>query len=186
MTTAATWVFGYGSLVSPDSLRTTLARGVPPADRRVAHLTGFARRWNYGSQRLRGDWEHDGRSVAGGVVISLGLVEADDECNGVVFRVDADELLRLDRRESDYDRTDVTAHIRVDGDPIAGTIVTYVPRPSAIARYEEARAARRAAVRRDYWDLVHRAFADLGSRHHDALTRTPPPDVPIADVRLTR
>lgn len=186
MTTPATWVFGYGSLVSPASLHTTLGRDVPAAHRRVAHLRGFARRWNYGSQRLRGDWCHDGRVVERGVVISLGLVEADEECNGVVFRVDADELARLDHRESDYQRTEVGARLRVEGDPIEGPVVTYVPRPSAIARYEEARRAGLAAVRRDYWRLVHHAFADLGDRHLRAMHRTPRPDVPIADVRLRR
>ena len=68
-----TWVFGYGSLVSPTSLATTIGRHVAPDDVTVAHLHGYGRRWNYGSLHLRGDWRHDDVDVRQGVVISLGL-----------------------------------------------------------------------------------------------------------------
>ncbi len=40
------WVFGYGSLVSPASMATTIGRSVAPADVAVAHLDGYGRRWN--------------------------------------------------------------------------------------------------------------------------------------------
>ena len=90
-----TWVFGYGSLVSPASLASTIGRQVAPDDVAAAHLHGYGRRWNYGSLHLRGDWHHDGIDVDQGVVISLGLVDADGEhCNGVAVRVTAEELAR--------------------------------------------------------------------------------------------
>ncbi len=55
-----TWVFGYGSLVSPASLASTIGRHVGPDEVAIAHLDGYGRRWNYGSLHLRGDWQHDG------------------------------------------------------------------------------------------------------------------------------
>jgi cation transport regulator ChaC len=185
----ATWVFGYGSLVAVESLADTIGRRLAREERHAAHLSGYGRRWNYGSLHLRGDWTHDGVDVRGGLVVSLGLTPAPDErCNGVVVRVTDAELTLLDRRERDYQRTDVTEHIALDTPEAAvgGRVVTYVPRPSAIERYEAARDAGRAAVRRTYWELVHGAFDELGGAHPDLWTSTPRPDVPVADVRVFR
>lgn len=190
--TPSTWVFGYGSLVSPASLAPTLGRSGPDDIRAVpAELTGFGRRWNYGSLTLRGSWRHDDVLVDG-IVISLGLESAEAEtCNGVLVRVTDDELARLDWRERDYERTDVTDQIGLghggsgERTVVDGRIVTYVPRPSAVDRYLAARDDGRAAVRLEYWDLVHDAFSELGRSALDRFTsHTPAPDVPIADVQL--
>ena len=179
------WVFGYGSLVSPSSLESTIGRPVAATDRVVAHLAGYGRRWNYGSMHLRGDWVHEGNDVREGLVVSLGLVSADAEsCNGVAVRVTDAELAALDWRERDYERTDVTDRIEADGLSSGDRIVTYVPRPSAIERYVQARDERRAGVRRSYWDLVAAAFAALGEDHVEVYHRTPPPDVPVVDMSL--
>ena len=183
------WVFGYGSLVSPASMARTLDRPVEIDDGwQIARLVGFGRRWNKGSLRLRGTWHHAGRRVDDGIPISLGVVEADGEsCNGVAVRLRADEIASLDWRERDYVRTDVTDRITGAAGTIEGTVVTYVPREAAVARYEDARDTGRGAVRRDYWDLVHAAFAELGPDHLDQLTATTPaPDVPIADITIVR
>ncbi len=181
-----TWVFGYGSLVSPTSMATTIGRTVVTDDVAVAHLDGYGRRWNYGSMHLRGDWHIDGTHIVQGLVVSLGLTAADDEsCNGVIVRVTADELAQLDWRERDYERTDVTEQIRLEhGDP-RGRVMTYVPRSSAIERYESARDAGRAGIRQSYWELVAAAFQDLGGDHHERYTATPSPDVPVVDMTLS-
>jgi dephospho-CoA kinase len=189
-----TWVFGYGSLVSPVSLAATIGRTIEPHDLVVTHLSGYGRRWNYGSLHLRGDWHHDGVTVRQGLVVSLGLIVADDEtCNGVAVRVTDDELAQLDWRERDYERTDVTDSVVADrvvsdaatADPFAGDrVVTYVPRRSAIERYETARDDRRAAIRLTYWNLVREAFGRLGGDHPERYAATPAPDVPVADISL--
>jgi len=182
------WVFGYGSLVSPASAARTIGRRVVPGiDAAPAELRGYLRRWNYGSLTQRGTWSRDGDLVRG-LVVALGLEpDADATCAGVVLRVDADELARLDQREAGYDRTDVTALVGVEAPDafVDGRVVTYVPRPSAVSRYVAARDAGTAAVRRDYWDLVHGAFDALGPGQLDRFVATTPlPDVPVADVHL--
>jgi cation transport regulator ChaC len=180
-----TWVFGYGSLVSPDSMANTIGRTAEATDVAIAHLDGYGRRWNYGSLHLRGDWNHDGIAVNQGLVVSLGLVEAEGEaCNGVIVRVTPDELVRLDWRERDYERTDVTELIRLDRDP-AGRVITYVPRSTAVERYETARDHGTAGIRKSYWDLVATAFGALGGDHLDRYATTPAPDVPIVDMTLS-
>lgn len=182
----STWVFGYGSLVSPSSLASTIGRSVDTADVAAAHLDGYQRRWNYGSLHLRGDWHHAGVIVAQGLVVSLGLaMAADASCNGVVVRITADDLALLDWRERDYARTDVTDLIRRDDGGRLEQIVTYVPRPGAVERYEEARDQGRAGIRRSYWDLVSDAFADLGGDHPGRYAATPQPDVPVVEMSLS-
>ena len=107
------WVFGYGSLVSPESIAATIGRpvdldfGFAPAE-----LYGFTRSWNYGSLRQRATWDGPHGRVEDGIVVSLGLVnDRHRSTNGAIVRVTADEFHELDRRESDYDRVDVTDRV---------------------------------------------------------------------------
>jgi cation transport regulator ChaC len=186
-----TWIFGYGSLVSPESLATTIGRTVTPGTgMHVAELSGFGRRWNYGSKVLRGDWTNDdGTEVVGGLVVSLGVVRASEESiNGVIFAVDEIELTDLDWRERAYDRIDVSDQITLLGDSaevrIEEPVVMYFPRPSSVARYEQHRDTGTAAIRESYWHVVDEAFAHLGADHQEWYRRTPLPDVPVRDIRL--
>jgi dephospho-CoA kinase len=64
-------------------------------------------------------------------------------------------------------------------------VLTYVPRQSAVERYEEARNTGRAGIRRSYWELVERAFHDLGGDHGARYLTTPAPDVPVVDMTLS-
>jgi cation transport regulator ChaC len=180
-----TWVFGYGSLVSPASLADTIGRTVVSGvDTHDAVVSGFARRWNYGSIHSVGDWTlDDGTHVDGGTIIALGIVEsAPDSVNGTISLVTTDALAALDRRERNYARIDVTDRV-ASAVEVVGVIETYVPRPSSIERYERARDAGTAGVRRTYWDLVNAAFAELGPDHVNRYRNsTLAPDVPIVDI----
>jgi cation transport regulator ChaC len=186
-----TWIFGYGSLVSPSSLASTIGRTVSVGNgMHVAELADYRRAWNYGSEVLRGDWiDDDGAQTIGGLVVSLGIVAAPgDAINGVVFAVDDDELADLDWRERAYDRVDITDRITLIDQSASARlddpVVVYVPRPAAIARYERHRDAGTAGIRRSYWDTVDAAFTELGAHHADWYRRTPPPDVPVVDITL--
>jgi dephospho-CoA kinase len=186
-----TWLFAYGSLVSPVSLASTIGRTITLGDgMHVAQLAGWRRAWNYGSEVLRGDWTlPDGREIVGGLVVSLGVVAGSEwSMNGVVFAVDDEELADLDWRERAYDRVDVTESITLEctdhADAIDGPVGMYVPRPAAIERYEQHREAGTAGIRRSYWDLVDEAFAEIGAGHQQLYRTTPPPDVPIVDITL--
>lgn len=186
-----TWIFAYGSLVSPASLASTIGRTITHGSgMHVVELSGYGRRWNYGSQVLRGDWDNDdGTRVTGGLVVSLGVVEAADESiNGVIFEVDETELADLDWRERAYDRVDVTDRISLVGDNgadrVDAPVAIYSPRASAVDRYEQHRDEGTAAIRRSYWHLVDEAFSSLGDDHVEWYRRTPAPDVPIRDITL--
>src|SRR4029078_13741624 len=82
-----TWVFGYGSLVDPESLGRTLGRQVTRGvDSLAAELTGWGRRWNYGVGHVVGTWRRaDGIEIDDGVIVALGVVAAADEAvHGIV------------------------------------------------------------------------------------------------------
>jgi len=182
---SSTWVFGYGSLVSPASMARTIGRTVDAADVTIALLHNYARRWNYGVLHRSGNWIDGDTSVTEGVIVALGLAAAEREsCNGVAIRVTADELLQLDWRERNYDRTDVTDQITLERDVNVTQVVTYVPRPDAVNRYEQARDVGRAAVEQRYWDLVHSAFDDLGPSHRALFDTTLAPDVPVVAISV--
>ena len=64
---------------------------------------------------------------------------------GVVFEVDDDGLAALDRRERNYDRRDVAAH--VDGD---GPVWAYLASAAGRERFAAGRAAGTAVVSEEY------------------------------------
>jgi len=180
------WVFGYGSLVSPDSFGYTLGRRPRlGSDFFEAEIVGYGRRWNYGSLRFTGRAaDHTGNDREW-TIVALGLVEAADESvNGTVGWVSNEELADLDRRERHYDRVDVSDRTTVIGGAPVAPIVTYVPRREAVERYERSRDRGAAAVDQRYFDLVDRAFADLGAdRRRRYHASTPSPDIPILPLR---
>lgn len=183
-----TWVFGYGSLVSPTSLGSTLGRAPRRGvDFLAAECDGWERRWNYGHPMT-------GMTYAGSqvdmidTVVALGVVRNDVACmNGIITVVSDAELEQLDRRERNYDRVDVTDGVRLleDGPWKASTdrVVTYVPRQAALDIYAEARDRGRAGIEIRYWNLVNDAFDVLldgqGERYRST---TPAPEVPVLDV----
>ncbi len=188
------WVFGYGSLVSPDSFGHTLGRrpqlGV---DFFEAEISGYGRRWNCGSLRFTGRAPDESGTMRQWTIVSLGVTEAaDEEVNGTIGWVSNAELVDVDRRERHYDRVDVSKHAMVIGAAeVDEAIVTYVPRREAVERYEQARDGGTAAVDQRYFDLVNRAFSALGvDRRQRYHVTTPAPDVPILplqrDVEPTR
>lgn len=190
--TSGVWVFGYGSLVSPDSFGHTLGRrprlGV---DFFEAEISGYGRRWNCGSLRFTGRAPDESGTMRQWAIVALGVTEAADEAvNGTIGWVSNDELVDLDRRERHYDRVDVSEHATVIGAAGVGAagvdaaIVTYVPRREAIERYEQTRESGSAAVDQRYFDLVDRAFSDLGAdRRQRYHATTPAPDIPILPLQ---
>jgi len=119
-------------------------------------------------------------------VVALGVVaSATETVNGIIGWVSNEELVRLDRRERYYDRVDVTSAVTVhEAADIAGQIVTYVPRYEPREHYERARDGGAAAVDQRYFDLVDRAFGDLGADRRERYhATTPAPDVPVLRMK---
>jgi hypothetical protein len=183
------FVFGYGSLVSPASAAATLGHdldGYAPA-----RLAGLHRVWNVGSDGSshpeRAFLRTDG-TIFPGVTVVLGLAPCDggrdgcdgcDGCDGVVFGVSPADLDRLDRRERNYHRADVTGRVTWPGRPAPHLVWAYLPRAEATARLRSGRDLR---VRAEYVALVEAAFTAIGGL--DGYRRgTPPPPAPVESLR---
>ncbi len=168
------WVFAYGSLV------------VDRRPVRLARLRGHRRGWGVamdngadvpGYKRYLAE---DGSRPAVWVVF-LDLAHAPgSSVNGILSPVDDDELARLDRRERNYDRLDVTELI--DAPP--GRTWAYVGSAAGRRRRADGERARAAVVQRAYLDGVRASFAALGPAELAAFdASTDAPSCPVAELR---
>jgi hypothetical protein len=182
------FVLGYASLVSPASVRATLGHDIDPRQFSVARLAGWRRDWNVGSDHTshpeRTFLRDDGTAFTG-VTAVLGVVPTDGAgCDGAVFPVTPADLARLDLRERNYDRVDVTGSVSWPGRPAGGVVFTYLPRAAAIQRLRAARTdGRPVRVRAGYLRLVEAAFTAIGRL--DGYRRgTPTPPFPVEELRI--
>jgi hypothetical protein len=169
-------VFGYASLVTDaESQNVTVAR--LPAQRRgwgvatdnVRAIPGY-------KMYLR---RSDGTRPA--VFVAFLDLAPDPECSvtGLVRAVAADELARLDRRERNYDRVDVSE--RIEG--FDGRVWTYTGSAEGRERLRRGRSEHRAVVSRDYLEKVHAGFRRLGPEAHaDFLASSTLGDLPVWDL----
>ncbi len=151
---SAEWVFGYGSLAAD-------ARGG-----HAATLRGHRRRWGvamdnsrdlpgYKWYRQRATGERPAVFVA-----FLDLVADGDGAavNGLCLPVDEPLLQRLDARERNYERVDVTDAVERP----RGRVWAYVGSRAARARLARGLRERRAVVSQEYVDDVEHGFRRLG------------------------
>lgn len=184
----STWVFGYGSLVSPVSLGSTIGR-LPQRgeDFLAAECRGWERRWNYGY--VIDPTRYVGTEVSRiDTVVALGITpSANAVMNGVIAAVSESELAELDERERRYQQIDVTSAVALlEGEAtefLIDRVVTYVPTQGPITDYVDARDRGRAGIEIRYWNLVNNAFDELLPGAGDRFrATTPEPDVPVVDV----
>jgi cation transport regulator ChaC len=150
-------VFGYGSLLDPNSIGRTLERSMRQEDIVPASLAGYVRRWNVASDQStvsRGYVDSSGERWLGHIVF-LGIEPMRSSVvPGGLVAVSDEELGRLDRRERNYDRISVEAHL-AHGSTVETW--TYLPSDPAEPPFDPATTV----VRADYVELVDQALARL-------------------------
>jgi cation transport regulator ChaC len=176
----STGVFGYGSLVLPESIEMTIRRpvGTPP----LARLHGWRRRFSQARDNLTCEktFQCDGGHRPEWV-LGLNLERGEDDggpLNGVVIELADDELDRLDIREIRYDRVEVTD--LVVGENLPDRIITCTAKSDHFAPEPHDDAV----ILATYAHTIEQAFAALGPGELDHYLRTTGP-YPVERVSAT-
>lgn len=153
-------LFGYGSLISKESLERTLGRRYT-GPFIVCELAGWRRGWDV---FMPNDRTFYTESPAGHMypdkILYLNVRRMPGSAtNGILFVVGPEDLAVFDQREWIYDREDITDELRsvtVRG----GRGFTYVAKSGY--RLSSAASPEQAAVRLSYLEILEAGFADLG------------------------
>jgi cation transport regulator ChaC len=165
-------LFGYGSLVLPESASMTLGRPVEEA--RLARLRDWRRRFSQRRDNLTCEKTFEcegGRRPEW--ILGLNVEQGEDDAgpvNGVVIELTEAELDRLDIREIRYDRIEVTGS--VEGEDLPERIVTYTAKDFHFAP----EPPEDAVILETYAAAVEKGFEGLGSgelEHYLATTPYP-------------
>lgn len=183
------YVFGFASLVDLEALACYLGRHPFSEGEYVrCRLHGHRRLWNVARDNRKSvpSRDHFVCSVSGeridGFITAINIRPSPgDFVNGIAFRVTAEQLAALDRREGNYDRIDVTSEVDV---LLPSRLWTY--RGSALAeqRYARGIAGGTAVINSAYHTLVDLAFASHGEDFHaEYHATTDAPEVPIRPLQ---
>jgi cation transport regulator ChaC len=153
-------VFGYGSLPAE-------VAGVPCRlrDHRRDWAVAMDNRVTVPGYKIYLDPETGEQPAVEVAYLSIGPA-AGGRVDGLAFPVTDEELSRLDRRERNYDRVEVTDLIDAD---LGGRVWAYVGKAEARRRLARGRRRGTAVVARGYLEHVRSAFAAV----------TVPPDLPV-------
>jgi cation transport regulator ChaC len=173
-------LFGYGSLVLPESASMTLGR--PVGEMRPARLHDWKRRFSQRRDNLTCEktFECDGGRRPEWI-LGLNVEEGEDDAgpvNGVVIELTEAELDRLDIREIRYDRVEVTGSI--EGEELPERIVTYKAKPFHFAP----QPPKDAVILATYAAAVETGFGALGPGELERYLATTGP-YPVERVEAT-
>lgn len=186
-------IFGYGSLVNIKHLQAYLGRPLSPdKDFWFCRLHNYRRCWTaamdnrlnvpgykYYVARQSGDRPtHTPAQRLDGFVTFLNIRSCPETTiTGIVFEVSSQELVRLDQRERNYRKVDVTNLIDV---PMPDKVYAYIGLAEAEQRYQRGLKSKNAMISQDYYDLVYGAYESLGTEAlTDYLNTTDSPVIPI-------
>jgi hypothetical protein len=177
------FVFGYGSLAAELPF-------VPGRELRdegfVTDLPGFARGWGVAMDNRRDLPGYKYYTASDGTrpqvfvsFLDVTPVPGSVSVNGLCLPVAAEQLNRLDRRERNYARLDVSDRIDAGG----ARVWVYVGTPAARERLRTARCAGSAVIATAYLRAVHAAFAALGAEELERCRPSlMPGDLPVAEL----
>lgn len=174
-------VFGYGSLVLPESIQMTLGRAIPMSP--AVRLRGWRRRFSQARDNLSCEKTFecdDGRRPEW--ILGLNVEEGEDEAgpvNGVVLELEEHELDRLDIREIRYDRVEVTDLIEGDHD-LPERIITYTAKSDHFAPEPPADSV----ILSTYANAIEQAYDALGDDELGVYRATTGP-YPVERVEAT-
>ena len=177
-------LFGYGSLISIESLQDTLGR-LYEGPFVMGELKGWQRGWDVAMPNQRRFYTEDltGRMYPENILYLNVWSKPDNNVNGVVFVVNAVDLAAFDQREWIYSREDITNQLRT---PVVQGGRAYVYVGKNEYRLTNVLSPVKAAVRTSYLHILEKGLGDLGNEFRTMFENSSDP-VPrhlvIADQR---
>jgi hypothetical protein len=184
-------MIGYGSLISKQSMESTLLRKYQDSVYLV-HLEGFQREWNfvwsnYDTSYSEDDLKYDGfyirekDTIPFEKIIFLNIMaQKESSMNCVLYFIAPEELIGFDKRELGYERIDVTNLIK-EYNFQGGKVYAYKATPNYI--YDSDSDYKNSIIEKSYINLVTEACDSIGSyyrQEYEASTKPFDPDL-LAD-----
>ena len=177
------FVFGYGSLAAQTALQPTRQ---PRAEGFVTDLRGFVRRWGVAMDNRRDlpGYKFYASPAGGRPAVNVCFLDifgaaGDASVNGLCLPIDAASLARLDDRERNYVRLDVTPAVDARG----ARVWAYVGSDRGRERFADGVRTGRAVIAADYLRAVDNAFRALGPSEHEACRRSLAPGrLPVVEL----
>jgi gamma-glutamylcyclotransferase (GGCT)/AIG2-like uncharacterized protein YtfP len=187
----AQYVFGYGSLTARPGWAGTVSTRELKEQGFVADLAGLRRTWGVAMDNRRDLPGYKYYTGADGrrpdvFVAYLDLLGAPDDpaqtVNGICLPADETTLEQLDRRERNYERTEVTDRL-ASAAPSGARIWAYIGSVAARERLAEGRRTATAVIDAGYIATVEAGFAVLGERELAACRSSlEPGGLPVAEL----
>lgn len=157
-------IFGYGSLMLREQLHPTTN-----ADDNIysgpfikAQLSGFKRSWSTSSSSLHDNDDEDYIILN---TIYLNIEPASNsKVNGIIFVCLKSELTSYDRRESSYNRINITDKLNIS--VLGGNVFAYTAKPTHFFPTENA-TKDEAVIWQYYVDIIDEALTTLGDEFRE-------------------
>ncbi len=183
------FVFGYGSLMNLDKLKKYLGRDLTfELDFKICGLRNFRRCWNIAMDNSLNlpnykyyiEVETGNRPESFITFINIRPNQG-KAISGILFRVSHQDLKKLDRRERNYQRIDVTKRIE---EQVEGKVWTYIGLKEAEQRYEQGLKQNKGMIAQDYIDSIHYAYGSWGQEiWSNYVATTDRPKVPTLNLK---
>lgn len=177
-------IFGYGSLLLRESMEATLGQRYDET-RYICELQGWRRSWDvFMPNEVFYEPGPVNDFVPANIIYLNIKPSADCSVNGLLYRLEENQIEAFDKREWIYDRVDITSRIRgvtVEG----GEAYIYTSKPEWLMNPAHT-CRQRAALRRTYVEMIERGVSLLGAAFRDQfeLSTDPVPNhLVFSDVR---
>lgn len=181
------YIFGYGSLVNVENLKDYLNRETNYLEYQYVKLLCYRRNWETAMYNLEDIKKYkyylnsDGQRED--VYISFLNIRMDDNSilEGILFNVDDIELKKLDEREKNYDRIEVTNNIFPK---IKGKVWTYIASKQGGSRFHKGVLNNKIVIQKKYIDAVINAYKNINTKALiNFFKSTDFIDIPIKDLK---
>jgi len=183
------YIFGYGSLVNIEQLKKYLHK--EDVFYTYTHLNNHQRVWNIAMDNSNTIQNYkyylNNNKERENIFVTFLNIQKNrkSHINGILFEVDQTDLTKLDQRERNYNRINVTQDIQNKNIP--GKIWTYIGTREAEERFQTGKKQQKSYINQNYINFVHESYKALGKDYfQDFLNSTKAQNLPQKELTLIK